>query len=493
MTIHKPLVAVLTSLACACTPPPQSFEPVVVDASDAVRAAGGFADERGDALVVSASGAALRIRADGTRGTLNAHPANQQPVGEVRALFPMGRHRALVAGATGTFVAASGWLMEPLWSTPLPPDGIVGAAEGEDGSSWIAHTQGLFRVRDGALAELKLSGQSVTGLTAIAAGRAEDGGEAIWFAHDGGLSALVAVSATEQVVRRASAWGGDQEEITTLVALGVGTHDPAELWALGKAGLLRLATDGWQKVDPGAGPVTGIAGGGRVLWATAEDGLLRFDADTGTWTRASGLDAASLLAADAAGAAWVSLGGALKNLQPARVPRVHGLDQNERVVLTDLEVTASFPPGPEPLEVVYRILDEEIVTTGPAFSLGGVASDGVPLPYSLLGFPEGAQALRATARYADGSTAERVVPFDFAPVDNTPLSWATDVQPIHVARCARCHDGGPGHDLSSYDAWRVEAARIAQAVRDRRMPADGPLDPSQIITIQRWAQSGANP
>lgn len=493
MMMRTPWFAVPVVLAFACTPAPQPFQPVVVDAAEAVRRAGGFADERGEALLVSTAGAPLRIRADGARGTLNAHPGNQQAVGEVRAVFQMGRHRALIAGAGGLFVAASGWLMEPLWTTPLSSEGVVGAAEGTDGSSWIAHSSGLFRVRNGELAELKLSGESVTGITAIAAGRGEDGGEAIWFARPDGLSALVAVSSSELVVRRATAWGGDQEEISALVALGVGLNAPAELWALGKAGLVRLGADGWKKVDPGAGPVSGIAGAGRVLWATAEEGLLRFDADEGSWTRATGLDAATLLAADAAGGAWVELGGALKSVQPARVPRVLGLDQNERVVLTEVEVTATFPPGPEPLEVVYRILDEEIVTHPPAFSMGGVAADERVLPYSLLGFPEGAQTLRATAHYADGSSAERVIPFDFAPVDNTPLSWATDIQPIHVARCALCHEGGPGHDLSGYEAWRAEAARIAQAVRDRRMPADGPLDPSEITTIQRWAQSGANP
>ena len=89
--------------------------------------------------------------------------------------------------------------------------------------------------------------------------------------------------------------------------------------------------------------------------------------------------------------------------------------------------------------------------------------------------------------------ATREVTFDFQPVDNTPLSFATDILPIHVARCAKCHEGGPGHDLSTYDSWKLEAARISQAIRDRRMPADGPLDPSQATLIQRWAQSGANP
>jgi hypothetical protein len=139
-------------------------------------------------------------------------------------------------------------------------------------------------------------------------------------------------------------------------------------------------------------------------------------------------------------------------------------------------------------------LEHEQVVTGPtAFSLGGEAADGSVLPYSLLGLASGPHTLRATARYSDGTEATRAVPFEYSPYDNAPLSWGVDIYPIHAARCARCHETGPGHDLSTYELWRMDAARIAQAVSDRRMPADGPLAPLERTKIIRWAQLGAAP
>jgi hypothetical protein len=163
------------------------------------------------------------------------------------------------------------------------------------------------------------------------------------------------------------------------------------------------------------------------------------------------------------------------------------------VAANELSVQALFPPGGEPVEVRYLLGSEEVVAGPPAFSMGGSDVDGTIHPYSLLGLMEGLHTLRATARWADDTTATREVPFDFRPVDNTPLSWDRDIRPIHESRCARCHTSGPGHDLSGYEQWRAEAARIVQATRDRRMPADGPLDPSLQTTIVRWAQTGAAP
>ncbi len=483
----------LLAWGMGCAPSHEPFAPVVVESSLGIRAVPGFADERGEAILVGTDGAPLRIRADGQRGTLHPHPANVSPVGEVRALFPMGPHRTLVAASGGVFVAASGWVMEPLWSQPLDPEGMRGAAESQDGTAWLAHRLGLFRVKDGALSELKLEGESVQGLTAITAGRAEDGADGVWFAHQGGLSVLVATAPGQLVVRPSSLWSGDQEEIHTLVSLGDSQQQPGELWALGKAGLLRLSAQGWKKQDLG-GPVDAVAGGGRSLWAEVGTQLLHFDANSGGWSVADGIPGGfNLLAADAAGAAWIRFGDLPRIVQRARIPRLLGLDQNQRMSLTEISVAALFPPGAVPTQVRYELEGEEQLTLPPTFSMGGTTDEGALLPYSLLGMSEGLHTLRATAVYEDGSQATREVPFDFRPVDNTPLSWAADVQPIHVDRCAKCHDTGPGHNLSTYEAWKQEAALISQALRDRRMPADGPLDPTESILIQRWAQSGALP
>src|SRR5262249_50243821 len=152
----------------------------------------------------------------------------------------------------------------------------------------------------------------------------------------------------------------------------------------------------------------------------------------------------------------------------------------------DLFVSALIPPGAGAQTVTYQLEDEQVVANPPNFSFGGDNADGSVQSYSLLGLADGVHTLRATASYADGSQATREVPFQSAPYDTAPLSWATDISPTHVDRCSRCHDSaGPGHDLSTYELWRADAARIAQAVSDRRMPADGPLDPLARTKIIR--------
>ncbi len=84
--------------------------------------------------------------------------------------------------------------------------------------------------------------------------------------------------------------------------------------------------------------------------------------------------------------------------------------------------------------------------------------------------------------------------FDFQPVSPGRCSGCDkDIRPIYEARCAKCHISGPGRPLSTYELWKENANLITAAVRDQRMPADGPLDPQLITLIQRWVASGAKP
>ena len=88
----------------------------------------------------------------------------------------------------------------------------------------------------------------------------------------------------------------------------------------------------------------------------------------------------------------------------------------------------------------------------------------------------------------------RQLHFEMRSSESEPLSFADDIAPIFEARCAKCHKGsGPGHTLNTYSLWAAEKTKIVAAVLELRMPADGPLDPSQIVTIQRWAAGGAAP
>jgi hypothetical protein len=80
----------------------------------------------------------------------------------------------------------------------------------------------------------------------------------------------------------------------------------------------------------------------------------------------------------------------------------------------------------------------------------------------------------------------------YQPLATVP-SWARDIRPIHEARCAKCHTTSPGRPLNTYELWKSNAQLINAAVRDLRMPADGPLDQQGLALIQRWVSSGALP
>jgi hypothetical protein len=47
--------------------------------------------------------------------------------------------------------------------------------------------------------------------------------------------------------------------------------------------------------------------------------------------------------------------------------------------------------------------------------------------------------------------------------------------------------------LKTYAEWMAQKDLIVNAVTELRMPADGPLDPSQIELLQRWAAGGGAP
>src|SRR5687767_5756011 len=137
MRRHRVQVGLLLAGLWACGPGASPFDALVVASAVDVKAEPGFADERGDALLLDEAGQVVRIRADGQRGALEPHPGNPVAVGAVRALFPMGPHAALVAAAGGVFVAQGGWLLSPGW-TALDSAGVVGAADPGDGTGWIA-------------------------------------------------------------------------------------------------------------------------------------------------------------------------------------------------------------------------------------------------------------------------------------------------------------------------------------------------------------------
>lgn len=474
-------------------PKPTAFRPAEVPAQAALAGSPGFADQAGGGVFATASGALVRLRLDGSLGALEPHPGNTVAAGAVTSVFRLGPHSAVVEAQNGLFVAESGWLIAPPWRDALGA-GVTATAQSADGAGWLAHASGLYRLQEGTLAALKVGGGPVTGITALAAAPATDGSPGVWFLRDGKLNVAVATGATTYQVREATAPLDEGEVVESLAGLGPAVGSAGELWLLTNQGLLRRTKDGWRRIDLGERPVELLASG-RFLWVKTADSLLVFDADANSWGVATDLDTRELrfLAADEAGTAWVQAGGQAVAVSRAPVPRVTGLYQGMQVVEDGLVAHAVPPPGTPPDSLLFQVDGVDVPTTGPLYSLGGTETDGTPKAYSLAGLEAGRHALAVVARFADGTESRRTVPFEYQPLVAEALGWDKDIRPIHESRCAKCHTTSPGRPLNTYQLWKANAALITAAVRDKRMPADGPMDPQLITRIQRWAASGAQP
>ncbi len=506
----------LALAACACAPglaeqktQVGAFDAVLVEAQGVELAPSpGVADESGGGLFLSPAGEVQRLRLDGTRAPLAPHPGNPVAVGAVRWLRPLLPHTALVGAQGGLFLAQDGWLIAPPWRSALDVEGVAAVAAAPDGTVWMAHGEGLFRLRDGALSELRLEDASVTGVTALAWAPAADGANGLWFLRGEELRVLVQLGPDRFVARPAPA---SLQQVRALASLTPSPSAPGQLWVATAGSLFQLTDSAWTAHDLGGG-ADQLLGAGRVLWARVGSRLLRYEAASvsgaegadapalaaNLWQEAGGFSASAetppaLLAVDASGAAWVHDGQKVLCATRGRVPRLSGLDDGMRVSSEGVRVQARFSPGAAPSSVVYRLQDgEALVSAAPFFSLGG-EEHGAPRAFSLLGLSEGLQTLQATATFADGALSRRTLTFEYRPTTTERVSFEKDVQPINAQRCLKCHERGPGRPLLGLAAWTANAQLIAAALRDQRMPADGPMDPALALTLQRWIAGGMQP
>ncbi|WP_257455046.1 hypothetical protein [Archangium lipolyticum] len=489
----------LAGLMAACNslpqdkPKPEAFQPAQVKAQAEVAPSSAFADQTGGGVFVTTAGELVRLRLDGTKAPLENHPGNPVTPGRGRSVFRMGPGSALVETDNGLFLAQAGWIIAPPWRAALSV-GMSASVVTPDGSAWLAHASGLFQLRDGALSQLKVDGQPLVGISSLVVAPAEGVSPALWFIREEKLWNAIQTAAGTWQVRQAQVPLNKEEAVVGLAGLGESEKGAAEVWLLTSERLLRNAADGWREVALEEPPEQVVAAG-RFVWVKTADGLFLHDADKGTWGQASGVDTGNLrlLTADESGCVWAKVGADTVAFSRGPVPRVLGLHEGMRVVEDSLVVRARVAPGDAPESVTFQVAGMDLPVSGPAFSLGGVEADGTPKPFSFDGLAPGVHTLSAVARYANGTEARRAVSFSYQPVSTSVLSWEKDIRPIHVARCASCHTSGPGRQLSTYQLWKDNAALIVAAVRDQRMPADGPLDPQLISIIQRWATAGANP
>jgi hypothetical protein len=512
MTIRSLLLLALVATGCDETfvpepLAPEAFEPVVQTLSLQLSAAPGFGDERGGGIFIDLAGRVVRVRPNGARGVLESHPRNEVWPGRATAVYPLGPFNALVATDRGFFVVDQGWLIAPAWRGAVDASGLLGVTLGEGGVAWLAHADGLYRLDNGVLTEFKLGEERLPGVTALGLAPTLDSTPGIWFCRDGKLFAGAQTSRTQfqvqEVTLSADALAGG---IVGLAGIAPGRDSGGELWVATRQGLLLYTGQAWRQYTLPASPRQLLAAG-RFAWLLAGDALYRYDGDTRRWAEVKGLAAApTLVAADTAGTAWVRVGSETLAVSRNAAPRVAGLYQGARVFDGQLVLQATVPADAAPEALSWAIDDgapQEVDLTkgvegsGPTaglvfHSLGGVEAGGILRPVSLASLANGRHILSVTATKA-GVSATRRVHFEFLGAATATVSWETQVRALGDARCGKCHSAGVEPELTTYEQWRDWAPAIAAAVRDRRMPADGPLDQGGIQTIIRWVNGGALP
>ncbi len=496
---------------CACggsvseTLVPTPFDVTTLSTPMALQAVPSFADERGGGVFLDVSGRPVRVRIDGSAYLIESHPGNPVAPGPGSAVWPLGPFTSVVATTKGLFVAESGWLIAPPWRDVITADGLVATAVGDNGVAWVAHANGLFKLEAGALSELKEEGASITGINALAIAPGHNGALSVWFARGEKLSYAERTSATAFTIKDSRLAATELTfGVTALAGLSSTAASPGELWAITQKKLWRFNNAVWAPYELPKAPKE-LKASGRILWLRAGDGLFRYDADAAAWGEAKGLDAVpTLLAADASGAAWVRAGESTFAVSSGLTPRVQGLFQNEKVYGTEAPIVALVPASAMPESVFFQVddgVEAEVLAAaavpgeGPLagmlyFSMGGREAGGVVRPASFITLADGAHRITVTARYPEAVLAKRVVHFTLQSGATGTVGFDADIKPIFDARCAKCHTEGPGRDLTTYELWKANSTTIVNAVKDRRMPADGPLDPSFIQKIARWANGG---
>jgi hypothetical protein len=477
-----------------------------VAASVKLAAKGGFGDQRGGGIFADETGHAVRLRSDGSQAALESHPANPEPPGPVQRILASGPDSAWVLADNGVYAAREGWLYAVQSGIELSADAVVAAAVGGEGQCYVALRQGLYRLDGSALSELRVSGQAITGVSALAVAPAPDGSRAVWFVRAGRLQYAKQLASQRYAVSDA----GLSEAALSRGVLALAGLTPApgalgELWVLTGGGLLQHTPEhGFVVVDLPA-PGRALLGAGRYVWVQAGDRLLRYAADSGKWGELSPRRVEPQpLAADASGCLWLRAGEESLAVCDAGVPRVLGLFEAGRVFLPDVALSARVAAADAPLGLSFVLDDGERIERpleqaqkradgSLEFALGGFDASGAVQSYSFAGLPAGQHTLTVTTR-REAASGVRQLHFEMRSSESAPLSFAADIAPIFETRCAKCHKGsGPGHTLDTYNVWAAEKAKIVAAVLELRMPADGPLDPSQIESIQRWAAGGAAP
>lgn len=362
----------------------------------------------------------------------------------------------------------------------------------------VATTEGAFLIEDGASSTVQIFDEPRMG-TLVAL---HEAGGGVWAVATRGV-ALVVGSTVRSFLPR-PAWSSPPRSAAP-------SPDGAELWVV-VDDRLHVATLegerlGWTRFDAPAEAVGVGADGHPIVLDRGEVSVL-----VGDRFRSSPLEArGAAIASHPRGAVWIRTPEGLARWDGAAWTPVVGVDG-------DFVLQGATPEGGA---VGSRADRTEVAYAGPSVGLFGELGavlrepvalepwvtrpesvdrielhlDGRPVPpssdglYRLdpnqLGFGE--RQLRITAHAAGEVYAESERRFRSEPSD--PPTWAGDIEPLFLEKCALCHGAGAAaRPLASREDWVDAIDTIIANVSTGRMPLPPIelLDPSEVAQVETW-------
>lgn len=341
------------------------------------------------------------------------------------------------------------------------------ALTADAGALWLETAGGLFRWRPDRVDELRVDGASVDALAAP--GLADGARSVVWVAVGDEVSGFATNAAfVEGFERRAFE---DPVDGLLLAERSLLVVEGGRLWVRDAAG--------WARQDGGE-RVYGVFGGPGGAWLRTEGGVRLWRPDA--WWAPRGVEATDgRWWADDLGRLLVRGARGVDRVTLHRPLRVEGLDAGDDVaVARTIDIVATAPGELQSLALAV------VPAIGDPVAVDADADGHATLDPAAL--PTGAGFLRVTAVYADQSSSLEV-PFTVALVGD--VTWERHVEPIHTARCARCHADSSNTVLDGPEAWEAHIDEILENVETGAMPLTGdPLPAAQVDLIAAWRDGG---
>jgi hypothetical protein len=259
----------------------------------------------------------------------------------------------------------------------------------------------------------------------------------------------------------------------------VAALDASELW-IGTSG------DAWQPWTFSGDVPTSLSASAGVVWMVSGSQILRFDGSDWS-TIANDVGEPIETVGAHAGGAWLEGPSQICHASLGQSLRVEGVRPYLRSTELEYDVRVEASDGAMDLTAE---LDGAPVDLGPdaepGWLVGHVRLESI-----------GWHTLTVAG---DEPSSARSIPLKRAP--ETERSWATDIQPLYAANCAKsgCHIAGSSDppDLSSFDAWTKLAPEIqARVVEARTMPPASDVGPDwgddDIQIVSEWIEGGMLP